>query len=173
MFACRSSWEQATTARLWAPCRRRLLIRSWIGLTTRVAPVSAPLCPQHLSGHPERIPPPADHNICKCIHIFFMVILLSPQNNYFRPQRYSHTSQSSTGGPNSPGPHSPASPGPHLPLAEPISPRLPPTPPPPPPPLPPRRRRDSPEISSPQQVRHIRHFVCNLLFFFIPLFVGF
>ncbi|XP_018566397.1 protein son of sevenless [Anoplophora glabripennis] len=70
-----------------------------------------------------------------------------------RPQRYSHTSQSSTGGPNSPGPHSPASPGPHLPLAEPISPRLPPTPPPPPPPLPPRRRRDSPEISSPQQMK--------------------
>lgn len=102
-----------------------------------------------------------------------MVILLSPQNNYFRPQRYSHTSQSSTGGPNSPGPHSPASPGPHLPLAEPISPRLPPTPPPPPPPLPPRRRRDSPEISSPQQVRHIRHFVCNLLFFFYSTFCGF
>ncbi|XP_072383056.1 protein son of sevenless [Diabrotica undecimpunctata] len=68
------------------------------------------------------------------------------------PQRYSHNSQSSTGGPNSPGPHSPVSPGPHLPT-EPISPRLPPTPPPPPPPLPPRRRRDSPEISSPQQMR--------------------
>ncbi|KAG5892771.1 hypothetical protein JTB14_007986 [Gonioctena quinquepunctata] len=68
------------------------------------------------------------------------------------PQRYSHNSQSSTGGPNSPGPHSPASPGPHIPC-EPISPRLPPTPPPPPPPLPPRRRRDSPEISSPQQMK--------------------
>ncbi|XP_057667174.1 protein son of sevenless isoform X2 [Diorhabda carinulata] len=68
------------------------------------------------------------------------------------PQRFSHNSQSSTGGPNSPGPHSPISPGPHLPT-EPISPRLPPTPPPPPPPLPPRRRRDSPEISSPQQMR--------------------
>ncbi|CAH1118521.1 unnamed protein product [Phaedon cochleariae] len=66
------------------------------------------------------------------------------------PQRYSHNSQSSTGGPNSPGgPHSPASPGP----LEPVSPRLPPTPPPPPPPLPPRRRRDSPEISSPQQMK--------------------
>ncbi|KAJ8985180.1 hypothetical protein NQ317_018209 [Molorchus minor] len=75
-------------------------------------------------------------------------ILPTPQH---LPQRYSHTSQSSTGGPNSPGPHSPASPGPHLP--EPISPRLPPTPPPPPPPLPPRRRRDSSEISSPQQMK--------------------
>ncbi|KAJ8929658.1 hypothetical protein NQ314_017641 [Rhamnusium bicolor] len=69
------------------------------------------------------------------------------------PQRYSHNSQSSTGGPISPGPHSPASPGPHPPTVEPISPRLPPTPPPPPPPLPPRRRRDSPEISSPQQMK--------------------
>ncbi|XP_060532869.1 protein son of sevenless isoform X2 [Cylas formicarius] len=68
------------------------------------------------------------------------------------PQRYTHSSQSSTGAPGSPGPHSPASPGPHFP-PEPISPRLPPTPPPPPPPLPPRKRRDSPEISSPQQVK--------------------
>lgn len=47
--------------------------------------------------------------------------------------------------PGSPGPHSPASPGP---LSE-FSPRLPSTP----PPLPPRRRRDSVEISSPQQVK--------------------
>ncbi|XP_023014475.2 son of sevenless isoform X1 [Leptinotarsa decemlineata] len=76
-------------------------------------------------------------------------IAVAPQH---LPQRYSHNSQSSTGGPNSPGPHSPASPGPHIPC-EPISPRLPPTPPPPPPPLPPRRRRDSPEISSPQQMK--------------------
>lgn len=62
-------------------------------------------------------------------------------------------STSSTGAPGSPGaPHTPTSPGPHPPSsAEPNSPRLPPTPPPPPPPLPPRRRRDSPEISSPQQ----------------------
>ncbi|CAH1107562.1 unnamed protein product [Psylliodes chrysocephalus] len=68
------------------------------------------------------------------------------------PQRYSHNSQSSTGGPNSPGPHSPVSPGPHLPI-EPISPRLSSNPPPTPPPLPPRRRRDSTEISSPQQMK--------------------
>nr|XP_022906385.1 protein son of sevenless isoform X2 [Onthophagus taurus] len=53
----------------------------------------------------------------------------------------------------SPGPHSPASPGPHFPLSaisgEPISPHIPSTP----PPVPPRRRRDSPEISSPQQLK--------------------
>ncbi|XP_044261416.1 protein son of sevenless [Tribolium madens] len=63
--------------------------------------------------------------------------------------KYPHYSQSSTGGSNSPGPHSPASPGP-VQSYEPNSPRRPLTPPPPPPPLPPRRRRDSPEISSPQ-----------------------
>ncbi|KAL1502670.1 hypothetical protein ABEB36_007783 [Hypothenemus hampei] len=63
------------------------------------------------------------------------------------PQRYTF-STSSTGAPNSPGgiPHTPTSPHPPS-SAEPNSPRLPPTP----PPLPPRRRRDSPEISSPQQ----------------------
>jgi son of sevenless-like protein len=65
--------------------------------------------------------------------------------------KYCHYSQSSTGGSNSPGPHSPASPGPAPLSYEPNSPRLPLTPPPPPPPLPPRRPRDSPEISSPQQ----------------------
>ncbi|XP_045467186.1 protein son of sevenless [Harmonia axyridis] len=46
--------------------------------------------------------------------------------------------------PNSPGPRSPVSP-----TFESISPRLPCTP----PPIPPRRRRDSPEISSPQQMK--------------------
>ncbi|CAG9857556.1 unnamed protein product [Phyllotreta striolata] len=71
------------------------------------------------------------------------------------PQRCSHNSQSSTGCPNSPGPHSPVSPGVPQSLVEPISPRLLPNQPPPPtpPPLPPRRRRDSPEISSPQQMK--------------------
>lgn len=70
------------------------------------------------------------------------------------PHRHTH-STSSTGAPGSPsGPHTPTSPGPHPPSSgEPNSPRLPPTPPPPPPPLPPRRRRDSPEISSPQQAK--------------------
>ncbi|RZB58806.1 son of sevenless, partial [Asbolus verrucosus] len=66
------------------------------------------------------------------------------------PTKSSHYSQSSTGGSNSSGPHSPASPGPHLLSYEPNSPRLPVTPPPAPPPLPPRRRRNSPEVSSPQ-----------------------
>ncbi|KAF5284129.1 hypothetical protein FQR65_LT00129 [Abscondita terminalis] len=49
----------------------------------------------------------------------------------------------------SPGPHSPASPGP---FAE-VSPRLSSTLPSTPPPLPPRRRRDSIEIGSPQQIK--------------------
>lgn len=69
-----------------------------------------------------------------------------------RPQGYSHSSQSSVVVLNSSGPHSPVSPVPHVSMGEPISPRIPPAPPPLPPPLPPRRRRDSPEISSPQQV---------------------
>ncbi|KAL3271133.1 hypothetical protein HHI36_021630 [Cryptolaemus montrouzieri] len=52
---------------------------------------------------------------------------------------------SSSVAPNSPGPRSPVSPT----FFESISPRLPCTP----PPIPPRRRRDSPEISSPQQMK--------------------
>ncbi|XP_066255884.1 protein son of sevenless isoform X1 [Euwallacea similis] len=67
------------------------------------------------------------------------------------PSHFSHRhthSTSSMGAPNSPGgPRTPTSPHPPS-SAEPNSPRmLPPTP----PPLPPRRRKDSPEVSSPHQ----------------------
>ncbi|XP_017780094.1 PREDICTED: protein son of sevenless isoform X2 [Nicrophorus vespilloides] len=67
---------------------------------------------------------------------------LPPTPHRYNPQHFTVTA------PSSPGPHSPASPGPHA-LPEPHSPHvLSSTP----PPLPPRRRRDSPEINSPQQV---------------------
>lgn len=81
--------------------------------------------------------------------------------------RQQRLSQQNTGAaaPGSPGPHSPASPGPHATVPEPASPRLPSTP----PPLPPRRRRDSPEISSPLQVRgsiKLTRFSTAVLFHF-------
>lgn len=80
----------------------------------------------------------------------------------FNSASHRHTHSTSCMGPNSPGgPRTPTSPHPSLPSAEPNSPRMvPPTP----PPLPPRRRKDSPEVSSPHQVSQSVRLFFLLLF---------
>lgn len=129
--------------------------------TGQNSPTLSPVSPASTS----TMPFPTHHHHRSASVSSITPIMRSSRGDHHMPQsRSSHASQSSTGGPNSPGPHSPASPGPGLQAFEPSSPRPPPTPPPPRPPLPPRRR-DSPEISSPQVKLRGHKFINNILKF--------